>query len=412
MGLLDYNLDTPEGQGLLSAAFSLLGAQKMPGQRGSMGPALADAGRQFMGTSESARNAALQRKLTQTQIDENEYQNRARAAALAAAERKRAALPGLYGRGGSLTSPGIGIAPAQGGQSANIDYLAALQAGYTPDEIQKLSTLPNAGRAEVARTVEVMENGRPVTRQLDKFGQLIGEGLGVYKAPVFQNLGGRTVAIDPVTMREAGSFAQSMSPSERDASARGWATVNQGRVPAGYRPSADGMGLEFIPGGPADPAAAKKAAPTEFQGKSASYGARAQEADRIISSLEGKYSPAALNAKLASGQVWGVGGALESAGNLALSAEGQKAEQAQRDFINAVLRQESGAAISQGEFENARKQYFPQPFDSKAVKEQKSANRKMAIQGFLNNARPGAVPQTGATGSFDEPSNDPLGIRK
>jgi hypothetical protein len=84
------------------------------------------------------------------------------------------------------------------------------------------------------------------------------------------------------------------------------------------------------------------------------------------------------------------GGTLEAVGNMALSSSGQKAEQAQRDFINAVLRQESGAVISEQEFDNARKQYFPQPFDSAEVKRQKAQNRKLAIQGILNNARSNA----------------------
>jgi hypothetical protein len=211
-----------------------------------------------------------------------------------------------------------------------------------------------------------------------------------------------------------------MSPGDRDASARGWAGLNEtrrhngvsesnaastamaGRVPAGYRISADGASLEFIPGGPADPNAAKRAAPTEFQGKAAMFGNRAAEADKIISGLDGKYSPGAINAKKALGGVWGVGGALESVGNAALPANAQKAEQAERDFVNAVLRLESGAAISQGEFDNARKQYFPQPFDSADVKKQKAENRLRAIQGLLDNARPGAAQpsQGGASGGW------------
>lgn len=258
MGLLDADINSPEGQGLLQAAFSLMGAQKLPGQRG-LGSALGEAGRQYLGASNQARDSQMRRLLAKSQIDENTAQAMQRTAAMEAMKRKREALPGLYGGatvgGGSV----IGTPPVEGGQSSmQIDYLKALQAGYTPDEIQKMAELPNAGRAEVARTVEVMENGRPVTRQLDKFGQPIGGGLGVYKAPVFQNLGGRTVAIDPVSMREAGSFAQSMSPSERDASARGWAGVGlqrdaaqSGKAPSGYRFNAGGN-LEAIPGGPAD----------------------------------------------------------------------------------------------------------------------------------------------------------------
>lgn len=131
--------------------------------------------------------------------------------------------------------------------------------------------------------------------------------------------------------------------------------------------------------------AAADKAPTEFQGKSAGYGARAEEADRIIGSLANA-SPMAVNAKQAAGRVPLVGGVLETIGNAALSPQNQQLEQAQRDFVNATLRQESGAAISQGEFENAKRQYFPQPGDSAEVIAQKAANRKLAIEGFKRSA--------------------------
>ena len=55
-------------------------------------------------------------------------------------------------------------------------------------------------------------------------------------------------------------------------------------------------------------------------------------------------------------------------------------EQAQRDFINAVLRRESGAVIGEQEFENARLQYFPQPGDTPKVVEQKQKNREMQFE--------------------------------
>lgn len=60
----------------------------------------------------------------------------------------------------------------------------------------------------------------------------------------------------------------------------------------------------------------------------------------------------------------------------------QKFDQAKRNFINAVLRRESGAAISNSEFENGSIQYFPQPGDSKEVLDQKAANRKAALSAF------------------------------
>lgn len=69
------------------------------------------------------------------------------------------------------------------------------------------------------------------------------------------------------------------------------------------------------------------------------------------------------------------------AANYATSPEFQKFDQAKRDFVNAVLRRESGAAISASEFENATKQYFPQPGDSAEKIAEKKRNRQDAIAG-------------------------------
>jgi molybdopterin converting factor small subunit len=65
--------------------------------------------------------------------------------------------------------------------------------------------------------------------------------------------------------------------------------------------------------------------------------------------------------------------------NIWKSEDRQKYEQAERNFINAVLRKESGAAISPSEFDSATKQYFPVAGDKQAVIDQKTANRLRAI---------------------------------
>lgn len=185
-----------------------------------------------------------------------------------------------------------------------------------------------------------------------------------------------------------------------------------GRVPSGYRQTPDGA-LEFIPGGPADPSAAKKASPTEFQGKSAIFGSRAQEADRILSGLGTDYSPAGVNVKNALGNTPLIGGALEAGANKVLSTNSQKAEQAQRDFINAVLRLESGAAIGKDEFDSAKKQYFPQPNDDPETIAQKAANRKLQIQGLLGNAGNAPIPQApGAAPAGGLKKKTPAGVAR
>jgi hypothetical protein len=209
-----------------------------------------------------------------------------------------------------------------------------------------------------------------------------------------------------VTMRGQDLTAQTSRANNADtvgatmrgqdmADARSREANTSGRIPSGYRQTADGT-LEFIPGGPADPAAAKRAAPTEFQGKSAIFGSRAQEADRILSGLGTDFSSAGINAKNAVGGTPLIGGALEAGANVLLSDNSQKAEQAQRDFVNAVLRLESGAAIGKDEFNNAKKQYFPQPGDSAEVIAQKAANRKLQIQGLLGNAGNAPIPKAPA----------------
>lgn len=64
----------------------------------------------------------------------------------------------------------------------------------------------------------------------------------------------------------------------------------------------------------------------------------------------------------------------------ALKSEGRKSfEQARRNFINAVLRRESGAAISESEFDNANAQYFPSAGDTAEILNQKAQNRALAI---------------------------------
>jgi hypothetical protein len=57
-------------------------------------------------------------------------------------------------------------------------------------------------------------------------------------------------------------------------------------------------------------------------------------------------------------------------------------EQAARNFINAVLRQESGAAIAESEFDSAEKQYLPKAGDSDSVLEQKRINRESVFTNF------------------------------
>jgi hypothetical protein len=61
------------------------------------------------------------------------------------------------------------------------------------------------------------------------------------------------------------------------------------------------------------------------------------------------------------------------------SSEAQQQAQAERNFVNAVLRRESGSAIAPSEFASAEAQYFPRAGDGEEVIAQKKANRQQVL---------------------------------
>lgn len=73
-------------------------------------------------------------------------------------------------------------------------------------------------------------------------------------------------------------------------------------------------------------------------------------------------------------------------GNAMKSSEDQMQQQAEQNFVTAVLRKESGAAISPTEFAQAEKMYFPRPGDAPAVLEQKRMSRQQALENLRSEA--------------------------
>lgn len=121
----------------------------------------------------------------------------------------------------------------------------------------------------------------------------------------------------------------------------------------------------------------------DTQAKALLFGSRMQQADKILTEMaaQGTVRPSVMKGVVESVPL--VGGALGAGANAASSPQQQKVEQAQRDFVNAVLRRESGAAISPTEFDSAKKQYFPAVGDSPEVIQQKAANRQLATRGLM-----------------------------
>jgi hypothetical protein len=158
-------------------------------------------------------------------------------------------------------------------------------------------------------------------------------------------------------------------------------------MPSATSPTSVSGGVRFGPKSTSDSL-------TEAQGKATNFSIRAKQAHEVLNTIgeDGKVQPGLI--KRGAEAIPFVGEGLGTALNVTQSAAQQQVEQAQRNFVNAVLRQESGAAINEGEFNNAKKQYFPQPGDSKEVIEQKRLNREAAIKGFDIAAGPGAKKTT------------------
>jgi hypothetical protein len=142
---------------------------------------------------------------------------------------------------------------------------------------------------------------------------------------------------------------------------------------------------------------------TETQGNATAFGIRMKESNNIINDLEKK---GVTNTGVVRSTIGGIAGmtpfigeklqqGVQSSMNVLPSALGgpsseqQQVDAARKNFITAVLRKESGAAISPTEFYTEAQKYFPQPGDSNEVMAQKRNARDTAIRAMEIQAGPG-----------------------
>jgi len=280
------------------------------------------------------------------------------------------------------------------GQRAPIDYQGLIAQGVPPELVQKLAESRNYGRDKVARTVEGRDaQGRPVTFQQDEFGNTVGAPIQQWKAPERIDTGGKVNIWDPVSLRTLTTLDKTQTPDSIASNGLGWARLNWDKAEkqkaeaagqlvesgTGYvrvgkdniaRPVLDGQG-EQLKG--------KGHQLTEAQSNAVSFAMRAQNALDNLATV-----PSISAYDYASSRV-------PLAGNFMMSPQGQAAANSEKQFIAAVLRKESGAAISTGEYQTYGDQFFPRPGDSKDTLAQKARNRSVAIQGLMAQAGPGAA---------------------
>lgn len=124
----------------------------------------------------------------------------------------------------------------------------AIAAGVPDDLVKAIKESGTYGRPKVARTAEVMgPNDTKQIVQLNEFGEPVGQGMAGYVAPQLVNLGDRQVFTTP---QAGAAFNVGMSPSERDASARGWASNDLARQRLDFdkQGGAEGMKPKLVDG--------------------------------------------------------------------------------------------------------------------------------------------------------------------
>jgi hypothetical protein len=126
-----------------------------------------------------------------------------------------------------------------------------------------------------------------------------------------------------------------------------------------------GKELDFIP--------QNGKTPNKDQFDAALYGKRVEASNQVLADLAGEgYDRTSNRSALAAAIL----------PDAFQSSQFKRQDQAERNFINAVLRRESGSAIQKSEFESAEKQYFPRAGDTPEVLAQKEQNRLQALAGL------------------------------
>ena len=224
---------------------------------------------------------------------------------------------------------------------------------------------------------------------------------------------GQSVNVTPV--------GQSTIGQRNAAAASSYASADNSRASASktrqeMAQGAERFGMErnglWNPGGNAGGAgsAAGPGKLTEGQGKDLVYYSRGRDSNALLEKLG--------NNLLMTGGNQGARGILDSAlqglpfvggsgvVNGLVSSDRQQARQAANEFLSAILRKDTGAAITQQEFDIYGPTYLPMPGDSPSTLEQKALARQGALDGIragLGNAQ-AAIPAPRERSRLEMPS--------
>jgi hypothetical protein len=199
------------------------------------------------------------------------------------------------------------------------------------------------------------------------------------------------IAMKKMSPHQLTTVAPGASLYDEQAGKVAYTAPDASKLPTGYQAGPDAGSLAYIPGGPADPALkVKEVQYSEGASRAANFGNMMAEAEK---SLEGMAKKGPDGKPLALENPNGLGGTLresmmpDSVANPLRSSEYQNYRQSAMQWVRAKLRKESGAAISNGEFEGEFQTYFPQYGDGPDVIKQKQLARQQAQEGMIAESR-------------------------
>lgn len=368
MGLLDF-IQTPEGQGLLSA----VGSYAANARRGTP---INNIGRGVMGGVmgyQSAQENAMVDEMKRAQLEQYKQAQAAKVA-------QQQALASAPEEVRNAVTMGVPIAEVWKRQNPEAKWVDGFDA-----------------------------QGRPVKGTFDGKG-FTPVGGSQAKPLEWKDTGAELIALDPYTgMPTDQRFSKSVSPDAKfsggitmrgqnmtDARAREAQTAPSFHDGAWvYKPTAanpTGASVE-IPG-------AKKAGnPTEGERKAATL---LQRMEGSLSQLNEvvESNPNAAKPSIVGNMIEGLPIVGDTLGNLATRSDRQRVEAAQLDILDAALTLGTGAAYTREQLEGYRKSYFPQPGDSDAtVKDKQTRLSNVISAGRIAAGR--ALPAGGSFGTGD-----------
>jgi hypothetical protein len=244
--------------------------------------------------------------------------------------------------------------------------------------------LAQALLADQAKTLILPEGATAIRGSLGGVGGETIKGAEKYRAPLQVDTGTSIQFLDP---KDPTKVLQTVSKSQAgQVVEREDGTYLVDTRTGQARPVMGQQGQPLVGGKPM----------TETQSNATAFGMRAVEANKILKDIEksGTTTTGGIRNVVSGtlGAIPLVGENLEnktySALNFTASDKQQQTDQARRNFVTAILRKESGAAISPTEFANEEKKYFPQIGDSDKVIKQKQDARELAIKALEVQAGP------------------------